>query len=160
MCTLSLNPEEKLLTFIQEEPTEEDIRDYWSGEGHLSFRVLSYDPSAHPWSRYEIEVLDYSGCVGGLDEQLGIDYAVNEGILDVGKLHIGCTYDVRGITVVWSRGDGWTTDDDVDYYVESVTQYAVLHQLIAAWWWHLIGWRIRNACAQARIALSNYRKGN
>lgn len=125
------------------EPSEEDIKDYWSGEGHLEFRVLSYDKTTK-YNPYEIECLDYSGCVGGLDETLGIEYAVNEGILDVGKLHIGCTYRVDGITVVWTRGDGWTTDDDVDYYIESVTQYAVLHQLIYAWWWHLVGHRIRN----------------
>lgn len=124
------------------EPSEEDIRDYWSGEGHLIFRVLSYDPTA-TYCPYEIDWLDYSGCVGGLDETLGIAYAVNEGILDVGKLHIGCTYEVHGITVVWTRGDGWETDDDVDYYIESVTRYAILHQLIYAWWWHLVGHRIR-----------------
>lgn len=137
--------------------TEEDEKDYWSGEGHLVFRVLSYDPSAFPSSRYEIEVLDYSGCVSGLDEQISIDYAINDGILDVGKLTIGCTYEVHGITVVWTRGDGWTTDDDVDYYIKSVTRYAVLHQFIYAWWWHLVGWRIRNACSKTRTAFSKNR---
>jgi len=125
------------------QPTEEEERDYWSGEGHLIFRVFSHT-KGKGYIPYEIEVEDYSGCVGGLDETLGVEYAVNEGILDVGKLHIGCTYEVKGITVLWTRGDGWTTDDDVDYYIESVTRYAVLHQLIYAWWWHLVGHRIRN----------------
>lgn len=124
------------------EPSEEDLKDYWVGKGHLEFRVLSYDKTA-TYKPYEIEYLDYSGCVGGLDECLGIEYSVNEGILNTGKLHIGCTYRLDGITAHFTRGDGWTTDDDVEYYVESVTQYAVLHQLIYAWWWHLIGWRIR-----------------
>lgn len=159
MCTLSLNPEEKLLSFIQEEPSEEDIRDYWSGEGHLIFTVISYDPDAYAWSKYEIDWEDYSGCVGGLDETLGIQYALNEGILDVGKLKLGWTYEVNGITVVWTRGDGWTTDDDVDYYVEGeIYKRIYLSRWLSAWWWHLIGWRIRNARTKARTALSNYWK--
>lgn len=139
--------EAALLNYAEEmyRPTEEEERDYWSGEGHLTFKILSYDPTAYAWSRYEIEVLDYSGCLGGLDETLGIDYAINEGILDVGPLHIGFTYEVDKITVVWTTGDGWTTDDDVDYYVEgNVIKYAPLRDLISAWWWHLIGHRIRN----------------
>jgi len=144
MCTLSLNPEEKLLSFIQEEPSEEDIRDYWSGEGHLIFTVISYDPDAYAWSKYEIDWEDYSGCVGGLDETLGIQYALNEGILDVGELKLGWTYEVHGITVEWTRGDGWTTDDDVDYYVEGEIRKRIhFSRWLSAWWWHLIGWRIR-----------------
>ena len=83
------------------EPSEEDLKDHWSGEGHLTFKVLSYDPNAYAWSRYEIEVLDYSGCVGGLDETLGIGYALNEGILDAGNLHIGVTYTLHEIIVVF-----------------------------------------------------------
>ena len=134
-----------LLTDAEEmyQPTEEEERDYWSGKGHLVFKVRSYDPTS--FLPFEIECEDYSGCVGGLDETLGIEYAINEGILDVGPLHIGFTYEVSGITVVWTRGDGWTTDDDVDYYVEGgVIKYAPLRDLISAWWWHLIGHRIRN----------------
>lgn len=125
------------------QPTEEDEKDYWSGEGHLIFRVVSYDPNCS-FEPYEIDWLDYSGCVGGLDETLGIQYAINEGILDLPKLKIGHTYHVHGITVVWTRGDGWEIDDDVDYYVEDVTSYIVLHEWLYAWWWHLVGHRIRN----------------
>lgn len=159
---MSLNPDEfKILPPEQCDWTEEDEKHYWSGEGHLIFTVISYDPDANPWSRYEIDYEDYSGCVGGLDETLGIQYALNEGILDVGELKLGWTYEVHGITVVWTRGDGWTTDDDVDYYVEGEIRKRIhLSRWLSAWWWHLIGWRIRNACTKARTALSNYRKGN
>lgn len=125
------------------EPTEEDIKEHWAGEGHLVFKVLSYDKTKS-YMPYEIEYLDYSGCVGGLDETLGIEYSVNEGILDVGKLHIGVTYTVNGITAHFTRGDGWTTDDDVEYEVESVTKELVLPEWLYAWWWHLVGHRIRN----------------
>ena len=41
--------------------------------------------------------LDYSGCVGGLNETLGIQYSLNEGILDV-DLKLGYTYELQGIT--------------------------------------------------------------
>lgn len=124
------------------EPSEEDIADHWAGEGHLIFHVLSHTKSSK-YCPYEIDYDDYSGCVGGLQETLGIDYSVNEGILDVGKLHIGVTYHVRGITAHFTRGDGWTTDDDVEYYVEAVTKIIYPGRFISAWWWHLIGWRIR-----------------
>lgn len=123
-------------------PTSEEERDYWAGEGDLTFHVLSHT-KGKGYIPYEIDWDDYSGCVGGLNETLGIDYSVNEGILDVGKLHIGVTYHVQGITAHFTRGDGWTTDDDVEYYVESVTKIIYPHRFIAAWWWHLIGWRIR-----------------
>lgn len=125
------------------QPSEEDMKDYWAGEGSLTFHVLSHT-KGKGYIPYEIEWDDYSGCVGGLDEMLGIEYSINEGILDVGKLHIGVTYEVKGITAHFTRGDGWTTDDDVDYYVESVTKTIYFHRFIAAWWWHLIGHRIRN----------------
>ena len=138
--------EARLLTALEDElyhPTPEEERDYWAGEGHLVFHVVSYDPSA-TYCPYEIDYDDYSGCVGGLQESLGLDYAINEGILDVGKLQIGMTYEVRGITVHFTRGDGWMTDDDADYYVESVTKILYPTRFIKAWWWHLIGHRIRN----------------
>jgi hypothetical protein len=124
-------------------PTEDEEKDYWSGEGHLIFHVLSYDKDSK-YNPYEIDWDDYSGCVGGLNESVGIDYAVNEGILDVGKLQIGMTYEVKGITSHWIRGDGWTTDDDVEYYVESVKKILYPRRFIMAWWWHLVGHKIRN----------------
>lgn len=129
-------------------PTSEEEKDYWTGEGDLTFTVISKSESPHKphqysYPKFEIDWEDYSGCIGGLDETLGIEYSVNEGILDVGKLHLGVTYHVQGITAHFTRGDGWTIDDDVDYYVENVTKIIYPHRFIAAWWWHLIGWRIR-----------------
>ena len=122
--------------------SDEDLKDHWNGEGHLIFHVLSHDKNRN-FEPFEIEWDDYSGCVGGLNDTLGIEHAVNEGILDVGKLRIGMTYEIQGISVYWTRGDGWTTDDDVEYEIESVNQIFYLHRFIKAWWWHLIGWRIR-----------------
>ena len=127
--TLSLNE-------VEEEPS-----DYWSGEGHLTFTVISYSPEAK-FVPYEIDYEEYSGCVSGLDESLGITYAVNEGILNVGELRLGVTYYVEGITCHWTRGDGWTTDDDVKYYVGSVKTKIHWKPFFLVWWWHLIGWRI------------------
>ena len=133
-----------LVTSDDCEDLPDDIeKDHWVGEGFLKFKVISYDKSSS-YMPYEIEIIEYSGCLGGLEETMGIEYAVNEGILDVGNLHIGCTYLVQGVSADFTRGDGWTTDDDVEYSVESVTQYVTLHEFMSAWWWHLIGHRIRN----------------
>ena len=124
------------------EPSEEDDQDYWNGEGELSFRVLSYSKgTVYPW---EIEYTDYTGCVGGLIETVGIEYAINEGMLiDQDKLRVGYSYTLHGVTVIWTRGDGWTTDDDVDYYVESVTTHFELIPWIKAQWWQHFGWKLR-----------------
>lgn len=163
---MSQKSEENFLTYIMEcdedgyHPTEEEERDYWSGEGHLEFTVISHT-KGKGYIPFEIDYHDYSGCVGGLDETLGIEYAVNEGILDVGKLRLGVTYIVHGITVQWTRGDGWTTDDDVDYYVEGeIYKRIYLSRWLSAWWWHLIGWRLRNARTKAGTAFSNYWKSH
>ena len=136
---LSLNPEPMEELF---EPSKDDIRDYWCGEGGIIFTVTEHDPEAR-FCPFGFEIEDYSGCAGGLDETLGITYAINERILDVGKLHLGVTYYVEGITVVFTRGDGWTTDDDADYYVGSVKTKIHLIPFLKAWWWHLVGWRIK-----------------
>lgn len=126
------------------EPTEEDEKDYWAGEGHLIFTVISHCPTTS-YLPFEIDWEDSSGCIGGLNETLGIEYAINAGILmDPEELRLGFTYEITGITAHFTRGDGWTTDDDVEYYIESVRKYAVLHRWIGAWWWHFIGHRIRN----------------
>lgn len=125
------------------EPSDEDLKDHWSGKGHLVFRVISYDPNC-PYEPYEIDWLDYSGCVGGLNETLGIQYALNNGILNAGKLQLGVTYTLHEITVEWTRGDGWEIDDDMGYYVGDVTKEIVIYQWLYAWWWHFIGHLIHN----------------
>jgi hypothetical protein len=133
------------LTFMETEyeMTTENERDYWSGPGHISFKVLSHTPQS--FIPYEIEVIDYSGCLGGLNESLGFDYAINEGILYIDQpLRIGMTYHLHDVTVIFSRGDGWITDDNVDYYVGSITTEWHLFQWLYAWWWHFFGHRIRN----------------
>lgn len=124
------------------EPSDVDLKDHWEGEGDLIFHVLSHDKSSK-YQPYEIDWDDYSGCVGGLHETFGISYAINEGILDVGPLQIGMTYHVKGITVIHTKGDGWTTDNDTDYYVESVSKILYPDRFISAWW-HRLTWRIKH----------------
>ena len=136
MFTLSPKNVELISVSDDWEPSDEDMKDHWAGEGDLTFHVLSYDPTSK-YCPYEIDWDDYSGCVGGLNETLGITYAINEGILDVYPLRLGMTYHVKGITVMHTRGDGWTTDDNSDYYVESVSKIFYPRRFISAWWHHL-----------------------
>lgn len=138
----TLSPKNVEIVSVPDEWDDEDERDYWSGEGDLTFHVLSHDPTCN-YCPYEIDWDDYSGCVGGLNETLGISYAINEGIIDAHPLRIGMTYHVQGITVVHTRGDGWNTDDDSEYYVESVSKILYPDRFISAWWWKLIGHRIQ-----------------
>lgn len=126
-------------------PTDEEDRDFWSGEGHLSFTV-----TANRHDVFEIDTLEYSGCVGGFDEGLGLEFGLREGHLgvDPSELKEGYTYHFDGITVSHTCGDGWTTDDDAEYYVGNVTserlpirQFVPL--LLRNWWWFSFGWKIR-----------------
>lgn len=101
-------------------PSEEDERDFWCGTGHIEFRVIQNCPDI-----FEIEVLDYSGCAGGLNEGCGIDWWLTSEIClqeDPGiTLREGCTYTIHDLTVQFTRGDGWTTDDDAEYEFDDIT---------------------------------------
>lgn len=126
-------------------PTEEEERDFWNGEGHIEFFVIQ-----NTEEDFEIEVLDYSGCAGGLDEGMGIDYWIKEveGLHrdPTVRLREGRTYCINGLTVTWTRGDGWEIDDDAEYEFESLTENwsldVWLPHKIKMIWWRLIGWRI------------------
>jgi hypothetical protein len=104
-------------------------REHWNGKGHIEFLVVQNAPDI-----FEVEMVDYSGCAGGLQETLGIEYYIT----DIWCLHKGSepplleggTYTLNGVTAEWTRGDGWTTDDDVEYSFETITQKANEHRSI------------------------------
>lgn len=133
-----------LLEFDTEfEMSEEDEKGYWSGPGYIIFFVQQNIDNV-----FEIEIDEYTGCAGGADETIGLEWLIHhELIIDRDQLKEGHTYTIEGLNVVWTRGDGWMTDDDVDYY------YAALHDKIEPWrwfkqkvtnlWWQNIGWRLR-----------------
>ena len=122
--------------------TPDEERDYWSGPGHIEFYVSANRPDV-----FEVEVLDYSGCAGGAFEAVGEDYRITEMLgSDVDALREGWTYTVTNLTVVHTRGDGWTTDDDSDYYHDGLVAHRYWWQwarqkVVNAWWFN-IGWRI------------------
>lgn len=119
--------------------------DHWNGKGHIEFFVLQNVPET-----LEIEYLDYSGCAGGLKETLGIEYAITDiwCLQNTMKLREGVTYTLHGLTVHWTRGDGWLTDDDVDYEFESITTHATLFgylsHKIKMIWWRQVECRLKN----------------
>ena len=120
-------------------------KDHWSGLGHIEFFVIQNTPDD-----FEIDVIDYSGCVGGAHETLGVDYLIK----DMWCLHEdpdlilreGVYYIIHDVTVTWTRGDGWTTDDDVDYDYKSITHHTNLWLYMShkakMIWWRRVGWRI------------------
>lgn len=124
-------------------PTEEEERDHWNGKGHIEFFVIQNVPGT-----FEIEVLDYSGCAGGLQETLGIEYYLTEYWDLQDEVREGVTYTLHNVTVTWTRGDGWTTDDDVEYDFELITHHATtigyLPYKIKMIWWRAVGCHIRN----------------
>jgi len=129
-------------------PNKEEEAEYWNGIGSLTIFVTLVIPEENI---FEYELLDYSGCMGGAQESLGIDYLLKD-MWGVDKdpdlnLREGVEYRFIGITVKWTRGDGWTTDDDVDYLMGSVhTSFKLIpwfHTKMKALWWKHIGWRLK-----------------
>jgi hypothetical protein len=123
-------------------PSAEDLRNHWNGPGHLEFYVSANRPDV-----FEFDVEDYSGCAGGAHETVGWDYLIEDMLgIDRAELREGWTYTVENLTVVWSRGDGWEIDDDVDYYHDGLTASREwkrwLRQKVVNAWWFNIGWRI------------------
>ena len=133
-------------TFIEDvalyQPTEEEERHYWNGPGYIKLYVIQNDEDV-----FEFDVLDYDGCAGGADETVGFDYLITDMLGLQKDLKEGITYTIQNLTVRWYRGDGWTTDDDVDYDFDEI----IIHfnpitwtrQKLYNFWWRTIGWRLK-----------------
>ena len=125
------------------EPSDEDVANHWSGEGHITFFVQQNVPDV-----FEIEIEDYSGCAGGMSETIGLEYAIkNELLQDSSRLREGYTYTINKLTAEFTRGDGWTTDDDLSWDFETLTHkiepWRYLKQKLTNLWWQNIGWRLK-----------------
>lgn len=95
---------------------------------------------------FEFEYEDYDGCVGWMQESIGLDYFLtsNFGPDDFKE---GWTYTIHGITVHFTRGDGWTTDDDETWEWETVTRsgswFCWLRHKIAILWWRYVWYDVK-----------------
>lgn len=131
--------------------TQEEEADYWAGEGTLQILVLLNLPATGEHDRvFEYDVLEASGCLGGANETVGIDYLLQYiwGVLDMKyPLKEGFTYTFHDVTAFWTHGDGYTSEDDVDYYYSALTQdwhlWSWFKTKVAATWWKHIGWRLQ-----------------
>lgn len=122
----------------------ENEKDYWSGKGHIQFFVSQSD---HDDGCLEIEVIDLSGCVNGMIEISGNEESITEQLnIDPKDLYTGKTYLIESISVQWTRGDGWETEDDVEYWYDTMitlyTPFKTIKQRLIIWWWNLIGHKI------------------
>ena len=127
---------------------EEMERDHWNGDGHIEFFVIQ---NVAKERLFEIEVVDYSGCAGGLNETIGIKYMIDEWGLP-SELREGVTYTIHNLGVTFTRGDWGFTDDDVEYDFSHMTSHATAlgylsHKISMIWWrkvWcHILQWRKR-----------------
>lgn len=135
---------------VDEDPpgmSPEDEKDYYSGVGELEIFVsMNYKPGTKD-EVFEFEVIDYSGCVGYMQECVGIDYWLKDMICVYKGLDAGVTYVFKGITAHFTRGDGYTTDDDVEWYFDGMEERWNLWVWLKTWiknmWWLHVGWHIR-----------------
>lgn len=126
--------------------SQEEEADYWAGVGSLTIFVTLVIPEENI---FEFDVVDYSGCVGGIQEAIGIDYLLTDiWCINKGREHPlkeGIFYTFHNISAFWTSGDGYSTDDDVDYYFGGLTHELKLwpwfKTKVAATWWKHIGWR-------------------
>ena len=128
--------------------TQEEEADYWNGIGKLEIFITLVIPEDNI---FEFEVLEMTGCVQGIEESIGIEYLLRD-IWCVNRsreypLREGFFYTFHNVSAYWTRGDGYTTDDDVDYYFGALTYewkfWPWFKTKIAATWWKHIGWRFK-----------------
>jgi len=127
-------------------PSEEDERDFWSGKGHIEFFVIQ-----NVSRTFEIEIMDYSGCAGGMQDIAGIEYYITDVwcLQDDPEIPLreGVTYTLHDLTVTWARRYGWTTEDDVEYDFSHMTSHATaigyLTHKIQMIWWRQVTCRLR-----------------
>ena len=125
--------------------------------GEITFLVLTNHVSHQhrwPWRlwrkgkhhrTFEVEILDCEGCADWAAEGMGHDYWIQE-YVDLVPLKIGGIYTVYGMEVHFSRGDGWTTDDDEEWDYEGIRRHfhpghRIAGLLISAW--TSLTWRFR-----------------
>lgn len=79
--------------------------------GRILFQVLGQCPTCA--YRNDYEVLDYDGdsAVFWMSEGVGFQYWLDTHL----DLELDGFYVVEGITVTFTRGDGWMTDDDEEW---------------------------------------------
>jgi len=131
--------------------TKEEEADHWAGEGTLQILVLLNLPATDEHDRvFEYDVLEASGCLGGANETVGIDYLLQDiwGVLDMKyPLKEGHIYTFYKVTAYWTRGDGFTSDDDVEWNYGVLTEdfnlWTWLKVKPMAMWWKHIGWRLQ-----------------
>lgn len=130
-----------------DEPTEEDEQNHWSGDGFITFFVQQNIDDG-PYPLFDIEIEEYTGCAGGASETIGLYWLIHHELgIDKAKLKEGLTYTIHGLTAHFIRGDGWMTENDIEYTFETITYkiewFRFLKQKMINLWWQNIGWRIK-----------------
>lgn len=130
----------------EESWSQEEEANYWSGIGTLKILVTLNIPSE---KIFEFDILEATGCLYGADEAIGIDYLLKEmwGVQSYKyPFKEGIIYTFHHVTVSWTKGDGYTTDDDVEYSHGTVTKtwkpWTWFKTKMNAIWWKTIGWRL------------------
>lgn len=117
--------------------------DWDMSPGSLTFFVIQScpDTSGRKNWLFEFEYEDYEGCVGWMNESIGFDYFLTS-YMDPSEFKEGWTYTIHDITVHFTRGDGYTTDDDEDWEWGEVTRSGswfrwLRHKIAILWWRHV-----------------------
>jgi hypothetical protein len=119
--------------FFLEITGTEDNTDFdppsYKDRGMIVFEIMGLVEDYRGRLEYNIEVYDYDGAAFWMAEGAGIDYWFNDlGMLDEG-LQPGF-YVMEGVTGHYFRGDGWTQDDDEEFYFETL-RYANEQEILA-----------------------------
>jgi len=142
----------QLLELVQSADDEEYLDDPFSirEPGTVIFEVVTNHQPPAGLPTIEVRVLDYWGCASWANEGGGLDFFLVSWYAVVDKhMPEGSVWRIDEMEVSFTRGDGWTTDDDEDWefnYPRLCAPWVLArerwHTPLKAWgawaraWWH------------------------
>lgn len=101
-----------------DDPFDDEKLPSYRDPGVIFFRLLNHNLPGDTY-KFEAEIIDYTGSSFWIQEGEGFDYWLDHHFTPEEMPEPGL-YIIENVIGVVHRGDGWTTDDDVDWEFDPV----------------------------------------
>lgn len=102
------------VSLVSDDDHDDELPSY-SDEGYIIVEIINIVPDSK-FSKYEYNEIGYDGSAFWINEGVGMDYWLHE-YVDIDECG---WWMIEGIVGHYMRGDGWMTDDDVDWDYKNV----------------------------------------